>query len=134
MILPQCRQRLPSDLAGRGEHLEALTGQHDVARRLGELGSASQRDRDISAGEHRRVVDAVADRDNARPGRLERREPGPEQFVWTGSTEQKGRYVPRGLIGPGQRVRVTRRPVEELSEHGSDLLVVTRGEVIPDES
>jgi len=57
-----------------------------------------------------------------------------DRFVWTGSAEDKDRYVPRGLIAPGQRVRVTRAPVEERSDNDGELRVVTRGEVIPDDS
>ena len=75
LVLAQHRERAPRDVECLRDRTEAPGRKDDVACRLRDLSARRERERHVRAGQHRRVVDAVADGDDARSLGPQRRKP-----------------------------------------------------------
>ena len=93
-----------------GDRVETAAFEHDVAARLCQLGAFGERDRDVRAGEHRSIVDAVTDGEHARAAGAKLREPG--EFV---GRQQRARATRRHSVA--RRCRDLRRRIAARDEH-----------------
>ena len=90
LVLAHDGERALRDVARGRDRVEAPALEHDVAARLRQLRAFRERDRDIGAGQHRGVVDAVTDREHARA----RRRAAPSSQASFSAGSRRARQVP----------------------------------------